>query len=96
MPSNRKSRTTYSQEFKRQIVSLSEAGKSRAEIIREYELTPSVFDRWMKQSKATGSFKEADNKSAEQLELEKLQKEVKQLRMENDILKQAALIMGRK
>lgn len=96
MPSGRKPRTTYSKEFKQQIVSLYESGKPRVEILREYELTASAFDRWVRQNKATGSFKEADNKSAEQLELEKLQKEVKQLRMENDILKQAALIMGRK
>ena len=96
MPSGRKPRTTYSQEFKQQIVSLYESGKPRTEILREYELTASAFDRWVRQNKATGSFKESDNKSAEQLELEKLQKEVKQLRMENDILKQAALIMGRK
>ncbi len=38
--------------------------KPRAEILREYELTASAFDRWVRQNKATGSFKEADNKSA--------------------------------
>ncbi|MGL5550659.1 MAG: IS3 family transposase [Culicoidibacterales bacterium] len=96
MPSGRKPRTTYSQEFKQQIVSLYESGKPRAEILREYELTASAFDRWVRQNKATGSFKEADNKSAEQLELEKLQKEVKQLRMENDIPKASRADYGTK
>ena len=44
----------------------------------------------------TSTAKEKDNKSPEQLELEKLRKENQQLKMGNDILKQAALTMGRK
>ena len=42
------------------------------------------------------SFKAKDNRSEEENRLKELEKENKQLRMENDILKQAALIMGRK
>ena len=41
------------------------------------------------------SFKEIDNRSPEDIELLRLRKENKQLKMENDILKQAALILGR-
>ncbi|KGR79679.1 transposase, partial [Ureibacillus massiliensis 4400831 = CIP 108448 = CCUG 49529] len=41
-------------------------------------------------------FKAEDNRSDEENELLELRKEVQRLRMENDILKQAALIMGRK
>jgi transposase len=63
---------------------------------REYDLSASAFDKWVKQSQSTGSFKESDNRSDEQNELIKLRKENQQLRMENDILKQAALILGRK
>lgn len=94
--STRKPRTTYSQEFKQQMIDLYNAGKSRKEIINDYEITPSTFDRWVKQSKTTGSFKEADNRTPEQNELIRLRKENKQLQMEVDILKQAALIMARK
>ena len=36
---SRRQRRTYSKEFKQQIVDLYLAGKPRAEIIREYELT---------------------------------------------------------
>jgi len=71
-------------------------GKSRADVIREYDLTPSAFNRWINQSKMTGSFKEEDNLSDEARELRALRKHVQQLKMENDILKQAALIMERK
>ena len=49
---SRRQRRTYSKEFKQQIVDLYLAGKPRAEIIREYELTPSSFDKWMKQAQS--------------------------------------------
>ena len=89
-------RRTFTTEFKKQVVALHENGKSRQEIVREYELTPSSLDRWIKQFRQSGSFKEKDNRSPEQQELIDLRKRNKQLEMENDILKQAALIMGRK
>jgi transposase len=92
----KKARRTFTQEFKNQMVQLYLNGKPRVDIIREYELTPSSLDKWVNQFKHSGSFKEKDNKSPEQIELEKLRKRNKQLEMENDILKQAALILGRK
>jgi len=69
---------------------------NRADIVREYDITPSALERWIKNHQETGSFKAEDNRSQEENELVELRKEVQRLRMENDILKQAALIMGRK
>ena len=89
-------RRTFSDDFKNQMYQLYAAGKSRADIVKEYDLTPSALDRWIEQAQSTGSFKEEDNRSPEESELIKLRKEVQKLKMENDILKQAALIMGRK
>ncbi len=89
-------RRTFTSDFKKQMVQLYENGKSRAALVEEYDLTASALDRWIKQTKTTGSFKEKDNRSPEENELSALRKEVQRLRMENDILKQAALIMGRK
>lgn len=43
----------------------------------------------------TGSFKEKDNRTPEQEELIRLRKK-QHLVMENDVLKQAVLIMGQK
>lgn len=65
-------------------------------MIKEYDLTPSAFDKWVRQYEAIGSFKEKDNRTPEQKELIRLWKDNQKLRMKNDILKQAALIMGRK
>ena len=89
-------RKTYTAEFKLQMVRLYENGKPRAEIAKEYELTPSALDRWIKNHQETGSFAAKDNRSEEENELAKLRKENQRLMMEVDILKQAALIMGRK
>ncbi|MFK4345276.1 transposase [Paenibacillus sp. RC253] len=94
MPKQR--RRTFTAEFKKQMVELYENGKSRATLVEEYGLTASALDRWIKQAQATGSFKEKDNRSSEENELIALQKENQRLKMEVDILKQAALIMGRK
>lgn len=93
---NKRKRRTFSKEFKEQVVKLHASGKPRSEIIKEYELTPSAFDKWVRQHKASGSFEEKDNRTPEEEELIRLRKENQKLAMENDILKQAALIMGRK
>jgi transposase len=89
-------RRTFSTDFKKQVVALYENGKSRQDIAQEYELTASALDRWITQFRKSGSFKEKDNRSPEEQELIVLRKRNKQLEMEVDILKQAALIMGRR
>lgn len=91
-----KKRRAFSTEFKKQVVALYESGKSRQSIVSEYELTASALDRWIAQFQQSGSFQEKDNRSPEVQELIDLRKRNKQLEMEVDILKQAALIMGRK
>jgi len=95
--SNKKrNRRTYTEEFKNQLVQLYLNGKRKCDIIREYDLSGSLLNKWIKQSETTGSFNEKDNRTSEQQELIELRKRNKQLEMENDILKQAALILGRK
>ncbi len=92
----KKKHRTYTAEFKSQIVQLYQNGKRKCDIIKEYDVVSSMLDRWINQATTTGSFKEKDNRTKEEQELLVLRKENQQLRMENDILKQAALILGRK
>lgn len=96
MTKTRRVRRNFTDEFKQQMVQLYNSGKPRSEIVKEYDLTPSALGKWITYYNDTGSFKEQDNRSDEENRLIELEKEVRQLRMENDILKQAALIMGRK
>ena len=72
---------TFTDEFKKQLVNLYLNGKRKCDI---------------KKYQGTGFFKKKDNRSDLENELIELRKRNKQLEMENDILKQAALILGRK
>lgn len=89
-------RRTFTEEFKKQMVDLYNAGKSRTEIVQEYELTSSALDRWITRINKTGSTSEKDNRSDEENELIALRKEYKRLLVENEILKKAALIFAKK
>lgn len=93
---SRKTRRFFSQEFKSQIVALIENGKSRSEVIADYDLTPSSVERWVKQSRTTGSFKHIDNLTPQEREIRELKKHLREKEMEVEILKSAALILGRK
>ena len=92
----RRPRRTYTEEFKNQLVQLYLSCKRKCDIVKEYEISASLLDKWINQSDKTSSFKEKDNRTPEEQELINLRKQNKQLLMENDILKQAALIFGRK
>ncbi|BET37905.1 hypothetical protein [Spiroplasma ixodetis] len=65
-------------------------------LAKEYTVTRAATYNWIKQFTNSGIFKTKDNRSVQENELIKLRKELKQLRMENDILKQATLIICRK
>ncbi|SHJ72056.1 transposase [Parasporobacterium paucivorans DSM 15970] len=96
MTDEKRLRRTYTDEFKNQVIQLYKNGKRKCDIVREYDIAHSLLDKWIKQADNSGSFKEKDNLTPEQKELNELRKRNKQLEMENDILKQAALIFGRK
>lgn len=93
---SRRPRREFTEEFKLQMVKLYNSKKSASEIVKEYDLTRSAFANWVQKYNKTGSFKASDNRTEEEKELIRLKKENQQLRMENDILKQAALILGQK
>lgn len=86
----------YEDKFKEQNVMLYKSGKNLREISKEYDVPTSTINGWIKLHEKCGSFRLSDSRSESEKELIKLQKENKQLRMEVDILKAAALIMSRK
>ncbi len=91
-------KNSYTDEFKKQIVMLYKNGKSVSVINlgKEYNLPKPTIYSWVKNYNNSGSFKAKDNRKLEENEIITLRKELKDLKMENDILKQFALIMAKK
>lgn len=86
----------YTQEFKEQMVAMYKAGTPARELVGRYGMSKSTLHKWISDYTRTGSFHAKDNRSADENEIIALRKELKRLRMENDILKQAALIMAKR
>lgn len=85
----------YTDDFKARIVELYNAGKPPSELLREYQLTSSVLYKWIRQYKTSGSFRTKDSLSQSEKEIIDLKRQIQNLQMENDILKKAALILGK-
>ena len=87
-----KSRPRYPPEFRQQIVELYRAGKSPAELSREFGCTAQTVTNWVGQA-AIDEGKPLPGKdgltTAEREELSRLRRQVRQLQMERDILAKA-------
>jgi len=80
----------YEENFKKQIVNIYNQGNhTLRQLGQEYKISISTLNKWINRYNNTGSFEINDNRTQEEKELIKL-------RMENDILKQAALLLGKK
>jgi transposase len=95
---NRSPRKKYTPEFKQQAVELVHLGKSVTEVAQELNIGDGILYAWVRKSKnasqlgsesqgAVGDMTETD-------ELRRLRREVAHLKLENDILKKAAVILG--
>lgn len=69
----------FTDEFKRQIVGLVNAGKPKADVMRECGLSKSAVDRWVKSINATGSPHAADSRTPEQNRVIELERENRRL-----------------
>lgn len=89
--SKRKSRTTYNKEFQDSAVhQVLSQGKSAAEVARELDIPSWKLQGWVRKAlKSEGHEKLANGKTVAD-ELLQLKKELKNLKMENEILKKAA------
>jgi len=93
-----KSRPAYSPEFRRQMVDLVRAGRSPDDLAREFEPSSHSIRAWVALAdKQEGRREEAAPglAAAERDELARLRREVRQLRLERDILSKAAAWFAR-
>jgi transposase len=89
------SRRNYTEEFKREAVKLTEQGsRSVSDVARSLGVHRSLIERWRQRyGESNGVSKSVSE--AEREELKRLRAEVKQLRMERDILKKATAFFAK-
>ena len=85
-------RRRFTAEFKREAVRLAQQpGKSRAKVAQELGLNANMLGRWIRQF-GSGKWEAAPGKplkSEQQLEIERLRRELAKAQTERDILKKA-------
>lgn len=91
-----KVRRPYPEEFKLQMVELVRAGRTPEELSREFEPTAQSIHTWVSQyERDTGERTDGGLTTTESEELRRLRREVRQLKMERDILSKAAAWFAR-
>jgi transposase len=92
-------RKRYTKEFKAQAVELAQCGRPVGEVARELDMGENLLHRWVRIAKGAQLGSKPDRAVGEEgaaAELRSLRGENAQLRLENDILKKAAVILGTK
>ena len=56
----RRPRRTYTDEFKNQLVQLYLNGKRKCDIVREYDISSSLLDKWIKQATSRKKVKQLE------------------------------------
>ena len=91
-------RRTFSSEFKREAVRLvKERGVAITQAARDLDLHENVLRKWVREQAADPqqAFPGKGQMKPEQLEIDRLRKEVARLKAERDILKKAAAYFAR-
>ncbi len=95
-------RPPYAPEFRRQMIELLRAGRDPADLAREFEPSAQAIRNWVAQADRQEGRREVKPASAdaglvaaEREELARLRREVRQLRLERDILSKAAAWFAR-
>lgn len=91
------SRTVYSRDLKIAVMRALDAGSSRVEVARKYQLSPKLLDRWRGEWRAQGelAFPGIGQRGVALPALDdarrigELERKIGQLTMENDFLKKA-------
>ena len=86
----------YDNDFKIMIVELLNSGIKAKQVSDEYCLNVSMIGRWRREyASKSGDFSKKREISSEELELKALKKELRDVKMERDILKKAVSIFSK-
>jgi len=90
-----KTRSPYPAEFREQIVALHRAGRTPRELADEFEPSEQTIRSWIKQADRDEGRRDDGLTSDEREELKRLRKEVRNLKIEREILGKAAAWFAR-
>ena len=93
-----RTRSAYAPEFRRQMVYLDRAGRSPEDLAKEFKPSSHSIRHWVRVSDRLDGRREEKNENLsapDRDELARLRREVKQLRLERDILSRAAAWFAR-
>jgi transposase len=85
----------YPPEYRQQIVELGRAGRRPEELAREFGPTVQTIQNWLKQADRDEGRRHDGLTTAERQELVRLRREIKQVRLEREILAKAAAWFAR-
>ena len=85
----------YPPEFRRQMVELVRAGRTPEELSREFEPSAQTIHNWVKRAELDEGVRSDGLTTSEREELKRLKRENRQLRLEREILKEAAAWFAR-
>lgn len=85
----------YTPEFRRQMIELVRSGRSPESLAKEFEPTAQAIRNWVAQSGRDAGTREDGLKSDDRAEISRLRREVRQLKLERDILSKAAAWFAR-
>jgi len=89
-------RRSFTEEFKTGAVRLVlDEGKTVSQVGRDLDVAQSVIGNWVKQARADRSQGKTGLTTEERAELTRLRREVKDLRMQRDLLKKAAAFFAK-
>ena len=93
---SRRARRQFSDEFKEGAVRLVlDEGKTVGAVARELDLTPSALGGWVRQARAERTQGKSGLMQEEREELTRLRKEVRELRIERDLLKKVSALFAK-
>ena len=92
-------RKQYTKEFKLDAISLVlDQGHTTTEVSRNLEITPNMLRRWIREYQADyadQSFRGNGKLTPEQEEIRQLKAQIKQLKLEREILKEATVFFAK-
>ena len=85
----------YTPEFRHQMIELVRSGRSPESLSKEFEPTAQAIRNWVAQAERDAGRRNDGVTTAERDEINRLRREVRQLKLERDILSKAAAWFAR-